>query len=672
MEQNKTETNHLEDNEYRLHIGNMPKENIKTTSFTPDGKYIAFGGGAGTIHLVELESGKEVQKFKGHKNSVESLDITSNGNLLVSGGFDHSIKIWDIFSGNEVLVMTGHTNVVSSIAITHDDKYIFSGSCDGTIRQWDLKSGEEIQCFKISEKSLKTISITSSGRYVLSGYSDGTITLYDIGANYEVWSMTAHDNVVSSITVVEGDNLFVSGGWDGKVYLYELLSGKKIQEYMIDDEPHKVYSVVVTPDSKKIICGEWDNIYVWELDSGRRFHGLHGSKGLSSYSVNTSNDGQYIVSGHGASVKIWKIATGEEVLSYESHNSTVKTAAQIPGSNYIVFGGGDGTVHVWDLYEGTEIQQIKGDFQSIDYITVTGVERYIAATGWGDNIKLYKTSTGRTVKGFKYNYGAACLENMPDGKHMAVGHPSESIFVLEIPSGNIVKTFFQYGLSLGSANTMAATEDGQTIIAGYDDGKIRFFDLITEKQMYYVKSACSSIKSIAITKDGNFMASTGISSIVQLWKVDNENVEEVWHFDDGRGEWFYAIDITPNDRYVITGDTSGLIRIFDIHQGIEVRQINEYNESIRSIIATSDSKHIVTGSESGAIRIYELETGIERASIVIYDDGEWIIKNMKDEYNCSKNAYKYFSFVKDNETIEIIDSIYRDKRMKRLGLKIVD
>ena len=58
-----------------------------------------------TLKLWDTASGRELQTFKGHEDSVWNVRLTSHGRHAVSTSFDRTSRLWDVQTGNCLTVL---------------------------------------------------------------------------------------------------------------------------------------------------------------------------------------------------------------------------------------------------------------------------------------------------------------------------------------------------------------------------------------------------------------------------------------------------------------------------------------------------------------------------------------------------------------------------------------
>lgn len=100
--------------------------------------------------------------WQGYK-SVNLAAMNSDGRYVLWAG-NRTLHLWDMQSGKEIRTFSGHINNISSIGISTDEKYVYSGGHDGTTRLWDINTGKEIAQF-ISFTDGEWVAVTPEGYF---------------------------------------------------------------------------------------------------------------------------------------------------------------------------------------------------------------------------------------------------------------------------------------------------------------------------------------------------------------------------------------------------------------------------------------------------------------------------------------------------------------------------
>ena len=97
----------------KMRIGKGGIEDIK---FSPDGNRLAVACSIG-IWIYDVYTGKEVDLFTGHTDSVESVNFSPDGKTLASGSTDETVRLWDVVTGTHLNTLSGHTDTVESVSL---------------------------------------------------------------------------------------------------------------------------------------------------------------------------------------------------------------------------------------------------------------------------------------------------------------------------------------------------------------------------------------------------------------------------------------------------------------------------------------------------------------------------------------------------------------------------
>jgi WD40 repeat protein len=104
-----------------------------TVAFGPSGKQLATAG-AGTITLWDVETGREVTRFREHRGT-DCLAFSPDGRRL-AGGDGREIRLWDTGSGEEVLRLRVDKGECEDLAFSPDGSRLAAACGRGGIQVW--------------------------------------------------------------------------------------------------------------------------------------------------------------------------------------------------------------------------------------------------------------------------------------------------------------------------------------------------------------------------------------------------------------------------------------------------------------------------------------------------------------------------------------------------------
>jgi WD40 repeat protein len=172
---------------------------VVCVAFSPDGKRaLSAGSHDKSVRLWEVATGKELRKFE-HTEAVHCVAFSPDGKKAVSGGggvlqpggkflpgSDFAIRLWDLDSGKELRRFKGHKAAVWCVAFSPDGKRILSGSGhwlldnpDKSVRLWDVDSGKELHRFEGHKETVWNVVFTPDGRKAVS-CGDKTVRLWSL------------------------------------------------------------------------------------------------------------------------------------------------------------------------------------------------------------------------------------------------------------------------------------------------------------------------------------------------------------------------------------------------------------------------------------------------------------------------------------------------------------
>jgi FOG: WD40 repeat len=202
---------------------------VRSVSWSPDGKNVASGSVDETVRIWDVSSGEGVGTFAGHSGWVLSVNYSPDGRYVASGSSDKTVKIWNIASGQCIKTLEGHTSAVLSVNYSPDGRYVASGSSDKTIKIWDIASGECVKTLEGHAADVNSVNYSRDGRYIASGSDDKTIKIWDIASGECVKTLEGHVATVNSVSYARNGRYIASGSDDKTIKIWDIASGECVK-----------------------------------------------------------------------------------------------------------------------------------------------------------------------------------------------------------------------------------------------------------------------------------------------------------------------------------------------------------------------------------------------------------------------------------------------------------
>ena len=105
---------------------------------SPDGRTFAYGLANGTVHFVNIATGKSVAGLQGHAAQVLRMAFSPDSRRVVSTGDDGIAILWNPATGQPIERLTGHSGRVIGADFGPDGTTLYTAGLDGTILEYDL------------------------------------------------------------------------------------------------------------------------------------------------------------------------------------------------------------------------------------------------------------------------------------------------------------------------------------------------------------------------------------------------------------------------------------------------------------------------------------------------------------------------------------------------------
>ncbi|XP_041526694.1 EF-hand calcium-binding domain-containing protein 8 [Microtus oregoni] len=212
------------------------------------------------------------------KKGILCFAYCPDRNFLATGGYDPHIRLWNpLVSKKPVWLMKGHQTAVTHLLVNSKNASILiSISRDKNIRVWDLQDYVCLQSFCGKLFSLGSCSITSAYFHrdrslICTTYNIGILRGYlESQGPMKTGKMTTYKSDLCAVLYSKIFKQVVSGCLQGTVSVWDITTGKKRMEFPVSAAQHSELTAMALDESERcLLTGLRDGIMqMWNYNTG--------------------------------------------------------------------------------------------------------------------------------------------------------------------------------------------------------------------------------------------------------------------------------------------------------------------------------------------------------------------------------------------------------------------
>ena len=540
-------------------------DEVTSVALSADGRRVLTGSKDGTAVLWDADTGKPLQTFK-HDDPVRSVALSADAKRLLTAAepnpslfgrprSDHEAILWDAESGKPLQTFRGHKDSVAAVALSANGRRVLTGSKDGTAKLWDADSGNTIQTFE-NYSYFSKVALSADGKRVLVSFRDKTAKLWDADSGKPLQTFKGHADEVTSVALSADGRRVVTGSADKTAMLWDAASGEPLQTFK--GRVAVVCSLSVTEDGRRVATVCEHKATLWDAASGRPLQTFKGHANAVT-SVALSADGKRVLTGSRDKTAIlWDADSGKPLQTFKGHADAVTCVAMSGDGRRVLTGSMDHTAVLWNAETGKQLQSFKGDPSYASSVALSADGRRVLTGLVDGNAVLWGSESGKALQTFKLDGTILSVALSTDGRRVLAGS-SINLFggfndhkavLWDADSGKPLQTF-PGGTGVAS---VALSADGKRILTGGFDLTAKLWDVDTGKPLHTFRGHISLILGVSFADRDSLVATAGADGTVRFWKPGRE--EPVFSFLSSGDDWLFW---TPEGYYTCSPNGENLI-----------------------------------------------------------------------------------------------------------------
>jgi len=293
---------------------------------------------------------------------------------------------------------------------------------------------------------------------LLSGSRDKTICVWELSVDEEQWvngkvkkRLVGHQHIVEDLDLSSDGCFALSASWDKTLRLWNVETGECTRQF--HGHENDVLSVCFSPDNRQIVSGSRDkSVRLWNTIAECKWKSSESQANHNDwvtcvrFSPSIDNVEPIIVSaGWDKCVKV--IGLGNNVLKFNlaGHAAQINTVTVSPDGSLCASGDKSGQAMLWDLNEGKPLSTLDAT-SCINDLSFSPNRYWLCAATESGNIRIWDLESKQVVA------------------ELTVEFEEDEL---------------QKNRKKPSCKCICWSGDGGTLFAGYSDGQIRVWKLIS-------------------------------------------------------------------------------------------------------------------------------------------------------------------------------------------------
>ncbi len=234
-----------------------PQRVVCCLALSSDGKLLAAGDAASTVHVWDLATGKLAHTIESHKGWVLGAAFSADGKWLATAGADRSLQLRDAATWKQVL-RYDMPATVHGVAFSPDGNTVVGAV--GGAGEWALRSGRistDVQQATRRKPTARPMSTgtgmpldviwPAKGNLAFVALADPTVRAY--ASTRVMATLKGHTDWVYCVAATPDGSKLASGSADGTVKLWSTAGGKPQATTLVQLHPGSDDWLIMTPQA---------------------------------------------------------------------------------------------------------------------------------------------------------------------------------------------------------------------------------------------------------------------------------------------------------------------------------------------------------------------------------------------------------------------------------------
>jgi WD40 repeat protein len=591
---------------------------ISGSALSANGKRLATAARK-SVMVWEVDTGMPIHRFQTGDDahySTQMLVFSADGKYLAACPGSSQIFVWDLSTGKEIKRFErrgDHTNPFNAVEFSADGSQLIVGRWTTidvyAIGTWKVRSFEGKAKF-LSRSTDTLVGLTSGAKVVFTDVTSGKATT-------ELDTKTAMDGLANGLALTEDGKTLAVYRAHGEIELWSVPGAKRLQ-ILKTAAPDPYHTVAFSHDCKTVFLGTTSGVCMWNAATGRelpkwerRFDSNFGR--LTGLHVLPDGDTLLACAEDGL-VRQYSLKAGKELPGQTGYTGRT-IIATTRDSSRIAIGDQDGRVDLWRVHDGTRQTSLSEKGPTVRALAFSADAKTVAIGRSSGDLELVDVATAKVQHTFKVPVNEVDHNIIRDVFFDPTGR---TVFARNwsgrLLSWNIADEKPGWGRT--KERSSAFTADGKTLVSAVTGPELLFADPASGEIRQQVKIEVAyrgfdAMRALAFSPDGKYLVLAPQDRTLRFCNsqtaTETARVEAVELPSDplmarlSRDAHVESLAFSPNGKWLVTGGTDALIRVWEVATRTEVRRFSGHEKRVTFVAFGPGGRSVLSSGEDGAV-----------------------------------------------------------------------
>lgn len=582
------------------------KERLTAAAFSPDQRFIVYGGYMDSVTVRSWPEGKIITQLtvnpdKGSGHGI-SIAMSADGKRIAFGETNRTFRVFDVTTWNEVYKFDYPDawcgGCASFPAFSPDGRFLYGITTHIPVRKYDLETGQVVKEYPVELRDPESLAVNPDNS-LLAVVEETIIRIWDSSTGTLVRELTAEpQSNFHKVTFTSRNELLIACD-NNTAFIYNISENRNSIAFT---------GILNNRDRGGL---DYDPNFYWESHIARYVR--------LKNTIMITPDGKSLIRGKfGTRVRQWDLASGGGIMEFSGHNKAVLSYDISKDGTRLLTGGGDGRVILWDVRTGDSLKVIRAHRELIFSVSFSHDEKMFACASWDGSMRLYDLENGKWIQYFDLNNNSAYnLAFHPNDLYLFVAKLDKTLLMIEPDTREVVRNFIGH---TDVVSSIRINRNGTHLLTASWDGTVRIWDIATGLMTGHEGAVHTAIYST----DETLIYSAGADRVIRIWDAK----------------------------------TLRLIKSFEGHTA-----------EITSLAINPEGSMLVSHSLDGVTKFWDLKNGREFFEHLHLNDRDWLVKTNEGYFNGTGDARKYVHFVSGLTTYNVdqfFEEFYRPDLLPKI------